>query len=79
MSRADQMWAMLHPNYSADLVEESTAELRVRLFIGPPHEQTAREIEILVAVYADGREAKVFHAMELGSKFRRFREENPDG
>ncbi len=32
------------------------------LFIGPPHGQTGREIEVLVNVYSDGREAVVFQA-----------------
>ncbi|QJU55809.1 hypothetical protein SCB71_01930 [Herbiconiux sp. KACC 21604] len=49
------------------------------LFIGPPHGQTGREIEVLVNVYSDGRQAVVFHAMPLGPKFRRYREENPSG
>lgn len=44
-----------------------------------PHSQTDREIEVLVNVYDDGREAVVFHAMELGPKFRRYREENSNG
>ncbi len=49
----------------------------VWLYIGHPHAQTDREIEVLVNVYADGREALVFHAMGLGPKFRQYREENP--
>ncbi|MDR6972157.1 hypothetical protein [Leifsonia shinshuensis] len=51
----------------------------MRLIIGHPHAQTDREIEVLVNVYDDGREARVFHAMELGPKFRRYREENSNG
>ena len=37
------------------------------------------EIEVLVNVYGDGPEAVVFQAMELGPKFRRYREENSNG
>ncbi len=48
------------------------------LYIGHPHAQTDREIEILVIVDPGRCEAVVFHAMELGPKFRRFREENPN-
>ena len=44
-----------------------------------PSPQTDREIEVLVNVYGDGREAVVFRAMELGPKFRRYREENSNG
>jgi hypothetical protein len=73
------MWAMLHPAYRAELPGESIDDGTVWLYIGQPHAQTDREIEILVNVYVGGREAVVFHAMELGPKFRRYREENPNG
>jgi hypothetical protein len=50
------------------------------LYIGPEHSQTDRELEILVYDYpGSSREATIFHAMHLGPKFRRFREEHPDG
>jgi hypothetical protein len=77
--QADQIWALLHTTYQADLPGESRDDGTVRLIIGHPHAQTDREVEILVNVYADGRESRVFHAMELSSKFRRYREENPNG
>lgn len=77
--QADQVWAMVHPTYSTKLVGESVDDGTVWLYIGHPHAQTDREVEILVNVYADGREALVFHAMELGPKYRRYREENPNG
>ncbi|MEO7016722.1 MAG: hypothetical protein ABI130_16305 [Leifsonia sp.] len=67
--QADQVWAL--PGQSID-------DGAVWLYIGHPHAQTARELEILVNVYPDGRESVVYHAMELGSKFRRYREENPN-
>lgn len=79
VSRADQIWALLHPTYQADLPGESRDDGTVRLIIGHPHAQTDQEIEILINVYPDGRESGVFHAMELGPKFRRYREENPNG
>jgi hypothetical protein len=76
--KADQVWAMVNATFQADLPGESLDDGTVRLYIGPPHAQTDREIEILVNVYADGREARVFHAMDLGAKYRRLREENSD-
>jgi hypothetical protein len=76
--RADQVWAMVHATYSARLTDESIDDGEVWLYIGHPHAQTDREIEILVTVYPDGREALVFHAMELGPKFRRYREDDPN-
>jgi hypothetical protein len=51
----------------------------VRLYVGPEHEQTDRELEILVNYFTDGREASIFHAMPLGPKVRRYREEHPNG
>ena len=77
--REDQVYAIVHANYKDRLDSEKLDEGDVRLYIGHPHAQTDREIEVLVNVYPDGREALVFHAMELGPKFRRYREENPDG
>lgn len=76
--QADQVWALVHPTYRAHLAGENIDDGKVWLYIGHPHSQTTREIEILIAVYSDGREAVVFHAMELGPKFRRYREDNPD-
>lgn len=76
---ADQVWAMAYPAYRAELPDESLDDGTVVLYIGHPHAQTSREIEVLVNVYGDGREAVVFHAMPLGPKFRRYREENPNG
>ena len=70
------MWAITHATFSAALRGESIDDGTVWLYIGQPHSQTNREIEVLVNVYGDGREAVVFHAMDLGPKFRRYREEN---
>ncbi len=71
---------MVNAHYIVDIRanEDRTVD---RLFIGPQHAQTARELEIIVRVPKDGSgsEAVVFHVMELGPKFRRMREENPDG
>lgn len=77
--RNDQVYAIVHANYKDKLDSEKLDEGDVWLYIGHPHAQTEREIEVLVNVYQDGREALVFHAMELGPKFRRYREENPHG
>jgi len=79
VARADQVYAIVNANYTVRLDHERLDEGEVWLYIGHPHAQTEREIEILVNVYADGREVLVFHAMELGPKFRRYREEHPDG
>ena len=49
------------------------------LYIGPPHAQTERELEVLVIRFTNGREALIFHAMPLGPKYRRYREEFPNG
>jgi hypothetical protein len=77
--REDQVYAIVHASYSAKLLDDSMGDGEVWLYIGHPHPQTHREIEVLVNVYSDGREAVVFHAMELGPKLRRHREENPNG
>jgi hypothetical protein len=71
--------AIVHANYTDKLDSEKFDDGDVWLYIGHPHAQTEREIEVLVNVYPDGREAIVFHAMELGPKFKRYREENADG
>lgn len=73
------MYAIVHANYKSRLESEKHDEGDVWLYIGHPHAQTEREIEVLVNGYTDGREAPVFHAMDLGTKFRRYREENQDG
>lgn len=77
VSRADAQYAILHSNFVRDLELNGDGTVN-RLFIGPAHELTDRELEVIVrmAVDGSGREAVVFHVMELGSKFRRFREEN---
>jgi hypothetical protein len=77
--RQDQMYAILSADYRIRLDSEKLDDGDVWLYIGRPHAQTDREIEVLVNVYSDGRDALVFHAMTLGPKFRRFREEHPDG
>lgn len=77
--REDQVHAIVHANYKARLDSEKLDDGDVWLYIGNPHAQTDREIEVLVNVYPDGREALLFHAMALGPKFRKYREENANG
>ena len=78
--RGEQIHAMLHPTYVAELVDEQPETGHITLFIGHPHPQTDREVEILVHEFPDtGEEAVIFHAIPLGPKFRRYREEHPDG
>jgi hypothetical protein len=79
IARADQVWAMVHPTYSTRLPDVSIDGGTVWLYIGLPHAQTEREIEILINVYEDGREAVIFHAMELTDKFRRYKEGSSNG
>jgi len=76
--RGDAQFALLHPTFVRDLEANGDGTVN-RLFIGPAHPQTDRELEVIVRVAVDGsgREAVVFHVMPLGPKFRRFREENP--
>lgn len=77
IDRRDQIFAILNANYVA-ILEERQDGSAVMLYIGPEHGQTDRELEILVHSFADGRQASVFHAMLLGPKFRRYREDHPD-
>ncbi len=75
--RPDQVFVIVHATYTGVLPDQSDDDGEVRLYIGPPHAQALPEMEILVNVYADGREARIFHAMDLGPKYRRHRQENP--
>ncbi len=78
MPKGDALYVLLHPTFVRDLEVNGDGTVN-RLFIGPVHAQTDRELEVIVRVAVDGsgREAVVFHVMPLGPKFRRFREENP--
>lgn len=76
IARADQIYALLHPTYVREITDPGPDVGRIVLYIGPPHGQTDRELEILVHHYDDGRDSVIFHAMDLGPKFRRFREES---
>lgn len=74
--KGDQIFAILNANFTAELDGEALVG-RIMLYISPAHAQTDRELEILVHEYPEtGQEAVIFHAMELGPKFRRLREEN---
>lgn len=80
VARADAMFAMINATYTADLRDNGDGTVD-RLYIGPEHAQTDRELEVIVqlAVDCSGREAVVFHVMQLGPRFRRMREEYPHG
>jgi hypothetical protein len=79
VSRQDQIFAIINANFVHEL-DEPVKEGRIMVYIGPEHSQTDRELEILVLEFPDsGREASIFHAMPLGPKYRRYREEHPDG
>jgi hypothetical protein len=76
--RDDQIHVLLQPTYGRDLHVEDAARECITLYIGHPHGQTDREVEILVRTFpGTTREAIVFHAMPLGPKYRRYREEHP--
>jgi hypothetical protein len=77
--RADQIHAIVNATYKARIENDDDGAGEIWLYIGHPHPQSEREIEILVKTYSDGHSALVFHAMELGPNFRRHREEHPDG
>ncbi|MGW9159658.1 hypothetical protein [Microbacterium sp. NPDC055665] len=78
VDRRDAMYALLHPNYVRDMEDNGDGTVN-RLYIGPEHAQTERELEVIVRVAVDGsgREANIFHVMPLGPAIRRYREENP--
>ena len=76
VAREDQIYAMVNAAFT-DPIETGKNGDVVMLYIGPEHHQTERELEILVRHPArKGAEASVFHAMRLGPKYRRYREES---
>ncbi|WP_104081111.1 hypothetical protein [Cryobacterium sp. Y11] len=76
--RQDIVYAILHANYVRVLEHERVNKGRIKLYIGHPHGQTDREIEILVHEFPEsGEEALILHVDNLATKFTRFREENP--
>ncbi|MEV8212288.1 hypothetical protein [Leifsonia sp. NPDC077715] len=74
--REDQVYAMLNATFVDPIETEDNGDV-IMLYIGPEHPQTDRELEILVRRPArTGAEASVFHAMPLGPKYRRYREDS---
>ena len=74
--REAQIYAILHATFADQLATEPNGDV-IMLYIGPEHAQTDREIEVLVRrPPRPGREASIFHAMPLGPKFRRLREDS---
>jgi len=77
--RRDQVYAIVHATY-VRVLDEPVEFGELVIYIGPEHAQTDRELEILVHEFPDtGFAAYIFHAMPLGAKYRRYREEHPDG
>jgi hypothetical protein len=71
---------VLHANYRRRLDSAGVAgDGFVVLYTGYGHKFNDAEIEVLVHQFDDGREAVFFHAMELSEKFRKYREDYPDG
>ncbi|EPR75029.1 hypothetical protein ADILRU_2566 [Leifsonia rubra CMS 76R] len=73
----DALYAMRNAVYTSDKVkvnrEDSNGPRRV--FIGPPHSQTERLIEVLIQVVGQGSFV-FYHAMPLGSYYRHQMEED---
>lgn len=76
--KADVIYAIAHATFVDTIENPGLHGGRVEIYIGPEHGQTARELEILVERFDDGREAVIFHVMGLGPKFKRYREEHSD-
>lgn len=74
--RAEAINAILNASYT-DVISDVVPEGHIQLYIGRPHPQSRRELEVLIHHFDDGREAIIFHVMELGPKYRKYREENP--
>jgi hypothetical protein len=71
--------AIVHATFVHTLEVAPSGE-RIVLYIGPEHDVTDREVEVLTREPASpGPAVRIFHAMPLGPRFRRYREENPDG
>lgn len=67
ISRADVLYAISHHEVSAEI--EGRGGRRTVLYIGHPHGQTERYLEVIVALW-EPRNMQVFHAMELTDKWR---------
>lgn len=76
--KPDVIHAIAHATFVVTIEDPGIRGGRVELYIGPEHDQTARELEVLVERFDDGREAVIFHVMHLGPKFKRLREEQSD-
>lgn len=70
------VYAIAHATFVDTIEDSGLRGGRIELYIGPEHGQTARELEVLVERFDDGREAVIFHVMSLGPKFKRYREEH---
>lgn len=74
--RSDVIYAIAHASF-VDVVEDPGFRGgKVFLYIGPEHAQTQRELEVLVERFDDGSESVIFHVMNLGPKYRSYREEH---
>jgi hypothetical protein len=57
------VYAIAHASFVATIEDPGFRGGRVELYIGPEHDRTVRELEILVERFDDGREAVIFHVM----------------
>lgn len=75
----DALHAMMHSVIDTDVVPQTPGRpvptVPQHLFIGPPAEGSSRLLEVIVERRSGGN-FYVFHVMELGSKYRRWMEQN---
>jgi hypothetical protein len=67
ISRDDALWAMTHAEVTAEL--EGRPGESVVLYIGHPHAQTDRYLEV-IAAHQPPRTIVIFHVMELSDLYR---------
>jgi hypothetical protein len=75
ISRGDALYAMTHSVFTSSRVDvpKGRPALPRRLFVGPPHGQTTRLLEVLVENRSGGV-MFVYHVANLGLLYRRLME-----
>ena len=71
ISHEDALYAMNNATYASTKVKVNNGDTEAdrRVFIGKPHAQTERLLEVLVEIIPPGT-IVVYHVMELGSYYR---------
>lgn len=70
ISQQDAIYAILHHEVAVDIPGRDGFK-PATLYIGHPHSQTDRYIEVIAEVIPP-RGLKIFHVMPLGSKYRKY-------